>query len=185
MLALMDTVLWDNDDYPSVQSGQVVAIKSSEQVGDMAWGLGVVRWLKRQDKGRLRIGIELLASHAQANAAQVIKNGQLLGYFLRCFVLPAQENLGIPSMLITPTIPFSINKVVAIYSINNPEELTEIKLTKLIDSTGSHKRFEFLDQKTTESKPAVKQEQKQLDSVENDIANELSDEQYDDIWGEL
>lgn len=135
-------IRWEDEDlYPPMQAGEIVALKSEIEANSL-WSIGVIRWLKHDDDKKLKIGIQTLAPHARAGGAQIIKDGEAIGYFLRCLILPEMKSLGFKSTLITPILPFKEGKSINLYT-EDGDHLIRASLTKEITATGNFRQFEY------------------------------------------
>ena len=189
-------LLWEGDAYPCIQPGEIAAIKANDDIDTNLWSIVVVRWLKYDKQRRMKIGLQLLAPYAKAAAAQVLKNGEPVGYFLRCLILPEMKDLGFKSTIITPILPFKEGKFVVLRTKNN-SDLFKTKLTKRIDATSSYKQFEYESEKPiigSKKESTIDQEEQKLESLSNQT-NGLKlidsddknnqDKDFDSIWDKI
>ncbi|HSX21108.1 MAG TPA: hypothetical protein VLG38_08325, partial [Gammaproteobacteria bacterium] len=61
--------------YPPFQAGEVVAFKNLSS-GNKDWGIGSVRWLRRQKNEDFQIGVEIIAPFAKAAGIQILRAGK-------------------------------------------------------------------------------------------------------------
>lgn len=134
-------LLWQGSSYPPIQAGDILGVQS-RQSAKAAWQVGVVRWLKHTDDEKAKLGIELLGDTATAGGIQLMKDGQPSGQYLRCLLIDKNT-------IITPLLPFKISARVMIRTEADDNVTTiEADLVKLVESTGSHKQFEFVDKES-------------------------------------
>lgn len=168
-------LIWQEKAYPPMQAGEVIGITLQSNTLH-TFELGVVRWLQRHADQQFKLGVERLAKTAKAAAAQLIKEGQPAGYFLRCLMLE--------SSILLPTLPFKSGSHVSVLQ-GNTAVTFEIDLTKLIDSTGSYKRFEFL-LKTEEVKTSTPSANDTPSLPTNaSVEEKKEDDAFDSIWKDL
>jgi hypothetical protein len=169
-------LLWQGETYPPIQAGELIGIVK-QTATDLTWEVGVVRWLQQQTNTEFRLGIEHLAKTAKASSAQLVKEGQAAGYFLRCLMLE--------DSVLTPILPFKSGSQVNILQNGDPVNM-EIELTKLIDSTASYKRFEFITKQIPEIKPPNPEGSSTSNKKEeiNKKSDNASDS-FDSIWSNL
>lgn len=183
-------LVWKEESYPPIQAGEVIGIrrenKAETQENKTAltcWEIGVVRWLQKGTNDEFRIGIEKFSKAPRAGAAQLIKEGQPSGYYLRCLIFETS--------ILTPTLPFKPGSQVSVLENGDNAVASEIELSKLLDSTGSFKRFEFTLKKAPEANtpppttggeggntPSEKLKEDSGKKRENDDA-------FDSIWSNL
>lgn len=186
-------LLWDEKSYPPIQSGEIIGLQSTMNIGDNPWSVGVVRWLKHTPDQDLVIGVQLLAPYATAAAAQLVKNNQSAGYYLRCLILPAMESMGLKSTLITPTLPFKKGSdLTLVYDSDQDshDNRLEGSLTKLVDATDSYKQFDFIVEELEEE-----DEEDEHDEININVlpvgtlgsANAAQDDkdEFDSIWSSI
>lgn len=184
-------LIWDEETYPLVQPGEIIATKTIEDSdqGKSPWNIGVIRWLKHANNGKIRVGVQLLAAYSNAAGGQIIKEGNPVGYFLRCLILPAMEDLGINSSIITPTLPFSKGKTINLYNVEQ-DSMVSVQLVNQIDSTSSYRQFEYSTQEdlviSSENKTpeTVKTEEVKPKKITPDKNNGEEDE-FSSIWDQL
>jgi hypothetical protein len=170
-------LLWQGETYPPIQAGEVIGIAKQTET-DLQWEVGIVRWLQQQTNTEFNIGVERLAKTAKAASAQLIKEGQPAGYFLRCLIFDSSTLL--------PILPFKAGSQVSVLQ-NNDAVPIEIELNKLLDSTGSFKLFEFSTKKALETKlPPTTPTEGSPTSDKKDLSSRKSDDDaFDSIWSNL
>lgn len=132
-------LIWKGENYPPIQAGELIGIKNEEEAGSPGtegkpiWNAAMIRWLKHTEENQLLLGIKRLSNTVQAASAQIIKEGNPAGYFLRCLVMDTG--------ILTPTIPFKTGSQVFISKLDGSSE--EVELLKLRSATGSYKLFDY------------------------------------------
>jgi hypothetical protein len=182
-------VIWENESYPLVQPGEIIATRTSEDANhdNSLWNIGVIRWLKHTTNGNIRVGVQLLAAHSKTAGAQIVKDNVPAGYFLRCLILPKMEDLNIASSIITPTLPFKQGKTINLYTADNIPVI-KAKLTKQIDATSSYRQFEYETEQPIEiipSKPIEKQSATEPTTTINKIEGNEASDKFNSIWDKL
>jgi hypothetical protein len=182
-------LIWENDTYPLVQPGEIIATKTNEDLNNKhsLWNIGVIRWLKHTTNGNMKVGVQLLAAHAKPAGTQIVKDNVPSGYFLRCLILPKMEDLNIASSIITPTLPFKQGKTVNLY-IAEDEPIIQVKLTKQIDATSSYRQFEYATEQPLEinqNKSIEKQLTMEKVPVLNPLEKNETIDKFNSIWDKL
>ncbi|MET0067970.1 MAG: hypothetical protein ABW076_16620 [Candidatus Thiodiazotropha sp.] len=134
---------WRGKQIPKIQVGELIGVQSAMSASK--FGVGMVRWMRSADEESMQVGIQMIAPNALAVTARLadIKAQKME----KCLLLPEVGTSGQPTSLICPSYPFTLGKRLL---INDGENSQEIKLTRLLESTGSVSQFQFahLDEKT-------------------------------------
>ncbi len=154
-------LLWYSSNPPKARIGELVGIESENT---MQYSIGVLRWMKNQPKQGMLFGIQLLSQQSIAtkfylsNQKSKAQNGILL---------PAVPKRGkLPSLLmVSPDYKGGM-----ILFITDGKIEVRIRLTKLIESTGSFSQFQYSE----------------LDSVNIEqglsASQEDNEEDFDSVW---
>ncbi|MEY3182984.1 MAG: hypothetical protein RLZ35_969 [Pseudomonadota bacterium] len=180
-------ILWGDDAYPAVEPGDIVGVQST-QATTAPWQVGVIRWLKHAEGDKLKMGVQLFTDPVIAAGIQALKDGQPSGQYLRCLL--------VKNIIITSPIPFRSGTRVTIRRVEEDSTSTfEADLVKLLESSGSHKQFQFMDKESrikTTTMPATglsgdnalpnpmptKEEEKKPE-------NKNGDDPFDSLWNQL
>jgi hypothetical protein len=66
-------LVWEPEAQARIRVGELVAVSLHDEVIEpRAWLLGLIRWLRYEDDGRVSAGVELIALHARAVAMQAL-----------------------------------------------------------------------------------------------------------------
>ncbi|MET0026727.1 MAG: hypothetical protein ABW101_03755 [Candidatus Thiodiazotropha sp.] len=158
---------WRGKQIPKIQVGELIGVQSA--VSASKFGVGMVRWMRSADDESMQVGIQMIAPNALAVTARLAD--QQNQKMEKCLLLPEVGTSGQPTSLLCPSYPFSLGKRLL---INDGENSQEIKLTRLLESTGSISQFQFvrLEEKTRTS---PKEEKNGLDD----------DSDYESLWSTL
>jgi hypothetical protein len=177
-------ILWSDDAYPPIQSGDILGIQSTQSTS-APWQVGVVRWLRHTQNDKLKLGVQLLTDPVIAAGIQAVRDGQPSGQYLRCLV--------VKNLVITAPIPFRSGMRVMIRRVDQDSVTTiEADLMKLVELTGTHKQFQFLDKEariktiaTPAALPAggLTAEPTREEETKSDSKN--SDDPFDSLWNQL
>jgi hypothetical protein len=165
--------------YPPLQAGEIVVFKNESIVN---WGVGAVRWLRRQRNEEFQIGIQILSPYAKAAGIQMLRGNKPAGRLLRCLVLPAQETEHTPPMLITTAFPQNSNTVMLYLDTAEPIKAT---LTKEIDASGMYYQYEYKTEAGVDIIGPNAGGDKKKDSNESGPDEEKTNTEFDSIWGDL
>lgn len=142
-------ITWPPDSKMLLRTGEIVGIHESTHKN---WSIGVIRWGQLTDDGP-RLGIELLSPTGLPYGARPINKAGPQGEYQRVLVLPEVKQIGQPTTLIAPRLPFRVGQKVSLMCHNKE---TRVQLTRKFASTASFNQFEFrrLSTAAQETKPA-------------------------------
>jgi len=119
------------------------------KVGDMMgirggenghWEIAVIRWIKTADQETVSVGLQRLAPHAVAVAINVLDAEGKDTKFKPALLLPTMPALKQPATIVAEKSSVSIGSH---FFVDNGFQLSEAKVTKIIESTSAFERFEF------------------------------------------
>jgi hypothetical protein len=134
-------MLWDNPETTRAQVGELLGIREEGDPDTFHWRLGVIRWLKYADKRGLELGVQMLSPGTVAIAARADSNhhGKDEDY-TRGLLLPEIASIQQRATLLLPCPPFKVGDT-AIANCQGKE--VRVKLTELVENTGSFAQFQF------------------------------------------
>jgi len=134
-------LLWDNPETTRAQVGELLGIREESDPDTFHWRLGVIRWLKYADKRGLDLGVQMLSPGAVGIAARSDKKsrGKEENY-TRGLLLPEIASLQQQATLLLPSPPFKPGDM-AIANCHGRD--VRVRLTKLVENTGSFAQFQF------------------------------------------
>jgi hypothetical protein len=137
---------WKGSQTPKILVGELIGVQSS--LVKNQFGLGLVRWMKKSPQQSLQVGIQMIAPNAQAILAKQGNHGH--STVQECLLLPEVGTSGQPSSFICPSVPFHVGDRLV---LENGDSSREIKLTRLLESSGSISQFQFIytDQQTVQT----------------------------------
>ncbi len=118
--------------------GELVSVKTINNIGHKDWKIGVVRWIKYLLEEKMEIGIQMIAPSANALAISGSRHEKQLNS--RAFLLPDVQAIKQPATIITPGIPYASGDIIDLYQGN---ETRRLKLLRMMDDTGSYRQFEY------------------------------------------
>jgi hypothetical protein len=141
---------WHGKQAPKILVGEVIGIQSS--MPSHQFGIGLVRWLKSNPNERMQVGLQMLAPDAVA--VKVRNSDQTEQPAYKCLLLPEVGSSGQPISLVCPAFPFKVGDLLTIDDRTNERK---VKLTRLLESSGSIYQFQFiyLDQPESDGRPEV------------------------------
>ncbi|MCU7919380.1 MAG: hypothetical protein KZQ95_13640 [Candidatus Thiodiazotropha sp. (ex Epidulcina cf. delphinae)] len=159
---------WRGRHIPKIQVGELIGVQSAMSASQ--FGVGMVRWMRSSDSESMQVGVQMIAPNAMAVIAKPAH--QKGGTSEECLLLPEVGTSGQPTSFICPAYPFSLGKTL---QINDGENAREIKLTRLLESSGAISQFQFiyLDQQS-----APKENKDGGDDIDDD-----SD--FESLWSTL
>lgn len=161
-------LLWDNHDTTRAQVGELLGIREQSDPDTFHWRLGVIRWLKSVDKRGLELGIQMLSPGAVGVAARMdLKTRSRSEDFTRGLLLPEIASIQQPATMLLPSPPFKLNDTAI---INCHGKDVRVRLTKLVENTGSFAQFQFESLGEIETQKPRKPNRKPLSK------------DFDDVW---
>ena len=133
-------LLWDNPEATRAQVGELLGIREECDPDTFHWRLGVIRWLKCADRPGLELGVQMLSPGAVAISACPDKGKFNGANYTRGLLLPEIASIQQQATLLLPSPPFKPGD----HAIANCQgTLVRLKLTKLVENTGSFAQFQF------------------------------------------
>jgi len=151
----------------STKTGVGSLIGVIADVDEDEWSIGVIRWIKSINSKTMYIGIELLSPSAKAVAAKNVSRSGSSNEYSRCLLLPELHTVKQPQTLVTQSL-FSVGDKLELDVQGQP---IKVKLTKLLENTGTFNQFLFSIIKTVKKAPSVDE----IDKMKN----------FDSIWSSI
>ena len=114
------------------------------------WSVGIVSWIRRNDKEITQLGVKLLAPSAIPFAGRPINSEKVNGGktaandsgddFRRVLLLPEIKLIGQTATLLTPQLPFREKQTLLL--VQQGRTIT-VRLKKLISTTGAINQFDI------------------------------------------
>lgn len=156
-------LLWDNPKATQAQVGELVCLQETDRQHVNNWGVGVIRWMKSADNDGLELGVQMLAPNAVAVAAKTSKDDQHFSANQRCLLLPEIGAIQQPATLLLPALTSQVGGTVVI-NIHNKEH--RVRLTKMLENTGTFCQFHFAPlQAQPRTSDGTQPESKDFDSI--------------------
>ena len=128
---------WSGEQIPKIQVGELIGVQSAMSANQ--FGVGMVRWMRRAKDERLLVGVQMIAPNAISVSARQEQDKKAEPQ--DCLLLPEVGTSGQPTSFICPSYPFSLGNQL---EVNEGENLREIKLTRLLESSGSIAQYQFV-----------------------------------------
>jgi hypothetical protein len=134
-------LLWDNPETTRAQVGELLGIREESDPDTFHWRLGVIRWLKFAGKQGLELGVQMLSPGAVGIAARPDRKIRSDNAdYTRGLLLPEIASIQQRTTLLLPSPPFKVGDTVI---ANCHGKDVRVKLTKLVENTGSFAQFQF------------------------------------------
>lgn len=148
-----------------LKTGEITAVK---EPGQEVWSVAVVRWIKKISNSSAKLGLELLAPHAEAVGSKVIHKDGGTTEYMRAIRLPELKAIGQASTLITPQLTFKAGYKVM---LNVDGEEIRLQLVREISSTASYSQFEYkiIGEKLTKA-------------TQEDSSSDSNDDEFNSLW---
>jgi hypothetical protein len=161
-------LLWDNPETTRAQVGELLGIREQSDPDTFHWRLGVVRWLKSVEKRGLELGVQMLSPGAVGVAARMDrKSHSNTEDFTRGLLLPEIASIQQRATLLLPSPPFKLTDTAI---VNCQGRDVRVRLTKLVENTGSFAQFQFESLGEIETQKPRKANKKP------------ASKDYDDVW---
>ncbi len=163
-------MLWDNPETTRAQVGELLGIREESDPDTFHWRLGVIRWMKFEDKRGLELGVQMLSPGAVAIAARPDTATGSDEDFTRGLLLPEIASIQQRATLLLPSPPFNVDTPTV---ANCHGKDVRVNLTELVENTGSFAQFQYESLGEIEAR-------KNPRATDNTAAQD-----YDDVWGLL
>ena len=160
-------VHWHGKGAPGIKVGEVVGVQSASD--SHKFSIGVSRWIKNTPGVGLYVGVEMVSPTSQSATIRLEEAGLLSDIRHKCLLLPGLEVARQPATLVLPALPFKPGDR-ALLKVGHEEQW--VRLSRLLEITGSFSRFEF-----TAGEEAEVQEEEQTE--------EENETDFDGIWSDL
>ncbi|MDT8387021.1 MAG: hypothetical protein RQ736_05870 [Thiogranum sp.] len=160
-------LLWDNAETTRSQVGELLGIREQSDPDTFHWRLGVTRWLKFAEKEGLQLGVQMLSPGAVAVAAQLDGRQKTDEDYVRGLLLPEVASIQQKATMLLSSPPFRTGDNVR---VNCHGKDIRIKLTKLVENTGSFAQFQFCSLGEIPQKKSLKE------------AKSFKSSDFDDVW---
>ena len=162
---------WSGVAPTQLKTGEITTIR---EPGQEDWSVAVVRWIKKVSNTQVRLGLELLAPHAEAVGAKVIQKDGSSTEYMRAIRLPELKAIGQPSTLITPQLTFRPGYKVL---LNIDSEEVRLHLNNEISSTASFSQFEY--------KLLGEKAEKQTSTTEQNNSSSEDNDEFNSLWSSI
>jgi hypothetical protein len=132
-------LLRDNPEASRAQVGELLGIREQSDPDTFHWQLGVIRWLKCSDRPGVELGVQMLSPGAVAVAARPDRHND--GKYTPGLLLPANSTVQQEATLLLSSPPFRPGSTVI---TNCQGRRMRVRLTKLVENTGSFAQFQFI-----------------------------------------
>lgn len=164
-------ISWEGKHIPKILVGELIGVQSS--MANHQFGVGLVRWMKSNPHESMQVGLQMIAPNAIAVTAK--HEDQAKGQTHECLLLPEVGTSGQPTSFICPSFPFNVGDLLI---IDDKKSTREVKLTRLLESSGAISQFQFvyLDN------PELQDKDETFEGDDDDIQD---DSEFDNLWTTL
>ena len=131
-------IRWQGADAPKIKVGEILGIQSPSN--KRQFSIGISRWLKNIPGLGLQVGMELISPKSIAVTA-VVADDEFPAAPENCLLLPELEASGQPASLVAPALSFKLTDRLL---VRLEGEQKRIRLTRLVESTGTFAQFHFV-----------------------------------------
>ncbi len=156
---------WHGPEAPKIRIGEIVGIQSATD--SRQFGIGISRWMRNNPGQGLQLGLEMIASSSMAVLLRRTGRRDFSNMQQKGILLPELRASGQPASLIAPTLPFKAGDTLR---MSAGLVSREIRLTRLLESTGAFTHFQFVDL-------TIEKERMQ--------GSRYDDSDFDNIWSTL
>lgn len=160
---------WKGSHAPKILVGELIGVQQASRANNQ-FGVGLVRWLMNNQTDSLQVGLQMIAPNAITVTARHHLRGKTTGH--ECLLLPEVGTSGQPTSFICPALSFNVGDLV---TIDDGQSVREVKLTRLLESSGAITQFQFTYLDNHE-------EDDPDDEDESDFGRESD---FDNLWSTL
>jgi len=151
---------------PLLHTGELIGMHQLTE--DYQWSIGILRWLKQEKDGTLKIGVQTLASHALTIAVKIaMPDSEELS---RALLLPEMPHHNQPSTIILPPKHYHPGTKLTVYYDKNH---AQIVLIEPIVANEQFYQYSYQTEATALQKP------------QTEFNKRVDHEQLDNIWDDL
>ena len=156
-------ILWPGPNTPKIRVGEVLGIHLSANEGNK-FRIGVSRWLRNIPGQSLQVGLEIIGLTSDAATVRKTDASKRADSAAKCILLPENHSSGKPPTLLTPALPFNTGDKLV---LGNSDGETEIRLTRLVESTGAFSQFQFrsINKRSEEDSADSQDQESDFDSI--------------------
>ncbi|OOZ35163.1 hypothetical protein [Solemya velesiana gill symbiont] len=148
---------WTGGDTPHIKIGEVIGVQSASN--RKLFSIGVSRWMRNTPGNGMQLGVAMMAP-SSAPAYVRIKGSD---HSRECgLLLPELKASELPASLILATLPFRVGHVLLLDEGMGEQE---VRLTRLLDSSGAFARFQFVYLEDKEAKSEEQTEESDFDNI--------------------
>ncbi len=130
---------WTGDNPPKIRVGELIGIQSASDRSQFS--IGIARWLKHMPGIGLQMGMEIISPTSSAITVHISGDEHHGPSTHKCILLPKNTASNRPASLVMPVLNIRIGEQVR---IDDGETERQIKLAKLLESTGTFSQFEYI-----------------------------------------
>lgn len=138
-------VEWPASEAVKLNTGDVIGICEAIE---NTWSVGVIRWIKQVEGNRNQLGLEVLATAADAYGARRVHTGLASGEYQRALLLPPEGGAGQSQRILVQKPAFDEGDTV---ELTSPDQTYRIKLRHCLSTTASLALYDF----STMAKPEI------------------------------
>ncbi|WP_372809701.1 hypothetical protein [Litorivivens sp.] len=175
-------VSWPANEAVKLNTGDVVGIREE---AELTWSVGVIRWVKQVSESENQLGLEVLASVADAYSARLVRSGLPVGEHQRALMLPPDRDSGLPQRILVQKTAFNEGDSI---ELNRPGQTYRIKFQNCLVQTATLGIFAFSTMVKTESGEDVDAPLPTTSSTTDKVAQKDSKkkkQEFDNLWDDL
>ncbi|MET0094106.1 MAG: hypothetical protein ABW120_11255 [Sedimenticola sp.] len=126
---------WNGSNAPNIKIGEVIGIQSASNLRQFS--IGISRWMRNAPNDGMQLGVAIMAPSCAPIYARIkdAEHGRQCG-----LLLPELKDSELPESLILPTLPFKVGQTL---HLDEGRGENDVRLTRLLESTGAFARFQF------------------------------------------
>ncbi len=123
---------------PSARSGELLAARTGQY--NEGWSISAIRWMKIANKGKINMGVRIIAEDARAIGSKAVSGIGTGGEYFRALLAPDLDPEQHPTTLITPAAVYDIGSVIM---LNLDDRILYARLTRQLASTNAYSQYQF------------------------------------------
>ena len=164
---------WQGEGASKAHVGELVGLREVQRSNYAQWRIGVIRWMRFVGDDSFEAGVQALSPHGMAVMVDR-RHAPREDTARECLILPEIKAVGQSTSLVTPAHMFKVGEIVKVRIFNKD---MEVKLTNVVEHTGSFTQFQIV---STSLQSGSDQVEPDDESVPGSRTG-----QFDSIWHDI
>jgi len=131
---------WSGPETPGIKVGEILGIQSTRNKG--RFSIGKCQWIRNVPSQGLQIGMQIASPTSSAVTLQLMETDSDMGSVEKGLLLPELKSLGQGATVVVSALSFKVGDHLWLREVSGERQ---IRLTRLLESSGAFAQFLFLD----------------------------------------